>query len=121
MDKRKLRLVLLGLAGAIILVIGIGAAAIYLGTCPEVVQIQENYAQAYGYDTWSELPKDLQGRFYELRPDLRSPGLVHKNARFTSWFITWVVRPLGLFVILTAALVVSRVISNKLRPPSNPD
>jgi len=99
------------------LVIGIGAAVIYLGTCPEVAEIQERYAYSRGKSSWSELTREEQQDFWRLRPDLRDPGLAHKNARFTSWFINWVVRPIGLFAILTAALVVSRLVWHGVKRP----
>lgn len=84
MDKRKLRLILLGTVGVIILVIGIKAAIIYSDPMPQ----------------WASegiIQNILEGR----------------NAKFTAWIVNWVVKPVGLFAILTAALVVSRVILKK--------
>ena len=125
MDKRKLRLILLGAVGVLILVIGIAAAGVYFGTDPEMAEIQKNYAKSYGYDKWADLPETKDDnlyvskeRFYELRPDLLRPNLEKKNAQFTKWIVTWIVKPIGLFAILVAALVVSRIIYNRIRPPS---
>jgi len=36
-----------------------------------VKALQDSYAQAYGYNKWSDLPPEQQDRFYELRPDLK--------------------------------------------------
>lgn len=33
--------------------------------------LQDAYAQAYGYNKWSDLPEAQQERFWELRPDLK--------------------------------------------------
>jgi ABC-type transport system involved in multi-copper enzyme maturation permease subunit len=92
MDKRKLRLVLLGVLGIIILVIGIKAVMIYGEPMP----------------SWAQ---------DEL---IQSAILVGRNTEFTEWIVKWIVIPFCIFLILTAALVVSRVISNKIRPPSGP-
>lgn len=85
MDRRKLRLILLGAVGIIILVIGIKAAMIYGEPMPSWAQ--------YGFQ--------------------QSVILKGRNAEFTAWIVKWIVRPVGLFAILTAALVVSRVILTK--------
>ena len=85
MDKRKLRLVLLGVVGIIILVIGTKAAIIYGEPMP----------------SWAQYA------------DIQSAILAMRNAEFTTWIVNWIVKPVGLFAILTAALVVSRVILKK--------
>ena len=119
MDKRKLRLILLGIAGIIILVIGIAAANIYFGTDREVAELQDTFALVFhGKSSWNELTDSQKAEFWELRPDLLRPDLGRRNAQFTKWIVTWVVMPLGLFAILTAAIIASRVIYNRFRPPS---
>lgn len=90
MDKRKIYLILLALAGVIVLAIGIKAAIVY--------------GQPYGsYD--------------QLNPQW---ALSQKHALFTTWLMKWIILPIGSFVILTAALVVSRLMTDKTRPPSDP-
>lgn len=111
MDRRKLRLILLGVVGVLILVIGIAAATI---TNP----VQDTYAQNYGYDSWNEMPEGnantagTKAHFNSINPDLL-------RSLFTKWIVTWIVKPIGLFAILVAAIVVSRVVWDKTRPPSN--
>jgi len=85
MDKRKLRLILLGVVGILVLVIGIKAAMIYGEPMPWWAQDEA---------MWSHV-------------------IEWRNEVFSEWIIKWIVRPLGLFLILTAALVVSRVILKK--------
>lgn len=90
MNKRKLLLILLGIVGIMVLVIGIKAAIIYGAPMPWL-------------DPWNEPAR--------------------RNAEFVAWLVKpvkWVAIGFGLFAILTAALVVSRMISNKTRPPSGP-
>ena len=36
-----------------------------------VKSLQDMYAQAYGYNKWSDLPEAQQEHFWELRPDLK--------------------------------------------------
>ena len=116
MDKRKLRLVLLGVAAVTILVIGMGAANIYTDSSVS--------------DPRNDVSQILYGRYYDYLSDsekaaVDSLGLQSsidlKNAQFEQWLVRplkWIGIGFGIFVILTAALVVSRVISNRLRPPS---
>jgi len=85
MDKRKLRLILLGAVGIIILVTGIKAAMIYGEPMPWWAQ--------------NELTQ--------------SAILAGRNTEFTAWIVKWIVGPFCLFLILTAALVASRVILKK--------
>ena len=95
MNKRKLLLILLGIVAISVLVIGIKAAIIYGAPMP--------------YWAKSEL--------------IQSMVLEGRNAAFIAWLVKpvkWVAIGFGLFAILTAALVVSRMISNKTRPPSGP-
>jgi len=113
MDKRKLRLILLGVVGVLILVIGIAAASIYLGTNP----VQDAYAERWD-STWNDLPEGApniagtKAYFNDRNPDLL-------RSLFTKWIVTWIVKPIGLFAILVAAIVVSRVVWDKTRPPSD--
>jgi hypothetical protein len=120
MDKRKLRLILLGIVGIIILVIGIGAAKIY-SQPPFSKEARDTVSQAFydkNYDELNDYGKAEVDSF--LAPPL---SMQEKNAQFIQWLakpVKWVAIAFGLFAILTAALVVSRVISNKIRPPSGP-
>jgi hypothetical protein len=113
MDKRKLRLILLGIVGVIILVIGIGAANIYIER-PVSKEVKNNVSQAFygkNYDELNDLAKAEVDSFF------RAPSIQEKNAGFTAWLLKWIVKPIGLFAILTAALIVSRLVLNKIRPP----
>jgi len=123
MDKRKLRLIVLGMLGVIILVIGIGAARIYT---QEYSMEMKDYMSdfLYGRD-YNELSHDEQVRVDETLHNLgsRRMSTAEKNEQFQQWLATplkWIGIGFGLFLILTAALVVSRVISNRMRPPSGP-
>jgi len=87
MDKRKVQIIAIGVVGILVLVIGIKAAMIYSAPIP-----------------WS----------YQAEP-YRSLIIEARNTAFSEWIITWILKPLGLFLILTAALVASRVILNKTR------
>ena len=87
MDKRKTYLILLAIVGVIVLTIGIKAAIVY--------------GQPYGtYD--------------QLNPQW---ALEQKHAIFTTWLMKWIILPIVAFVTLTAALVVSRLITDKTKPP----
>jgi hypothetical protein len=116
MDKRKLRLILLGIAGIIILVIGIGAVNIYTQTASkEARDSASEYLYGRDYDELS----DAQRATIDVL--ISSPSMHEKNAQFREWLVKplkWIGIGFGTFLILTAALVVSRVISNRLRPPS---
>lgn len=94
MDNKKIRLVLLATAAVIILAIGIKAAVIFLE------------------------PMDL---YLPSSQHLRELELARRTAELHAWIVNWIVRPIGLFVILTAALVVSRLIMDKTKPPPGPD
>lgn len=89
-DKRKIRLVLLAMVGVIVLAIGIKAAVIFLE------------------------PMDL---YLPSSQHLRELELARRTAELHAWVLRWIIRPVGLFVILTAALVVSRLILSRSRPP----
>jgi len=112
MDKRKLRLILLGVVGVLILVIGIAAASIYFGTNPA----QDTYAQAWGYESWATLPEG-DANTAGTRAHFNEFNLM--SSLLTKWIVTWIVKPIGLFAILVAAIVVSRVVWDKTRPPSD--
>lgn len=120
MDRRKLRLILLVIVGFVILVVGIGAASIY--SKPTVSrQAQDNVSQAlYGkdYDELDFYDKAMVDSHFGWLPSIQD-----RNTEFKQWLVKplkWVGIAFGLFAILTAALVVSRVISNRIKPPSNP-
>ncbi len=87
MDKRKIQIIVIGVVGILVLVIGIKAAMIYGEPIP----------------SWAQ---------DEL---MRSVIVQARNISFNEWIIKWIVRPLGLFLILTGAIVASRVILNKIR------
>ena len=121
MDKRKLHLILLGVVGVIILVIGIGAVNIYSQTFPRGTR--DSLSQGYYDRNYDELSRYQKGIVDE---DLVRLGLQlsieEKNAQFKQWLVKplkWIGIGFGIFLILTAALVVSRVISNRIRPPSS--
>ena len=115
MDNRKLRLILLGIVGVIILVIGIGAANIY--TYPSLSETRDSVAQSFFGKDYDQLTITEQSIVDSL---IRPPSIQARNAQFTQWLLKWIVRPVGLFAILTAALVASRLILDKTRPPSTP-
>jgi hypothetical protein len=120
MDKRKLRLILLGIAGILILVIGIGAAHIYTNS-PSLDARNQVSQLFYGknYDELNSYAKSEVDSLLGVPPDIQQ-----QNAQFREWLVKWIAKPLGIFfaatAVLTAALVLSRVISNKIRPPSGP-
>ena len=122
MDNRKLRLILLGIVGVIILVIGVGAANIY--NKPGPAEIQRDYvARTFYGKRYSQLDDSEKIALVSLNPYyaeyyVRSQDLAAKNYQFEQWLLKWIVRPVGLFAILTAALVASRLIVDKIRPPS---
>lgn len=118
MDKTKLRLVLLGIAGVTILVVGIGAANIYTQTASD--EARDRTSQAfYGrdYDQLSDWQRSMVD-------GLTPPESMHeKTVRFRQWLakpLKWIGIGFGAFLILTAALVVSRVILDRTRRPSGP-
>lgn len=118
MDKRKFRLILLGIVAIIILVIGIGAANIYTQSVSK--EARDTISQyLYGRD-YDQLSDEQRSIIDTLTP----PASMHeKTVRFREWLVKplkWIGIGFGIFLILTAALVVSRVISNRIRPPSNP-
>jgi hypothetical protein len=115
MDKRKLRFVLLGVVGVIILVIGLGAAHIYNPSVPrEALNELSQLFYDKDYNELDDYEKATVDSFFG------SPSIQARNTQFTQWLIKWIAEPLGIFLIITAALVVSRLISNKIRPPSGP-
>jgi hypothetical protein len=116
MDKRKLRLILLGIVGIIILVIGIGAVTIYAK--PSISMERKNAVSQLFYNkNYNELNNDDKAFVDSL---FSPPSIEEKNAQFTQWLVKWIVKPVGLLAILTAALVASRLILNKIKPPSAP-
>jgi hypothetical protein len=120
MDRRKLRLILLGIAGILILVIGIGAAHIYTNS-PSLDARNQVSQLFYGknYDELNSYAKSEVDSLLGVPPDIQQ-----QNAQFREWLVKWIAKPLGIFfaatAVLTAALVLSRVISNKIRPPTGP-
>jgi len=118
MNRRKIRLVLLGLAGVIILIIGVGAARIYTDSSigdPRNEVSQHFYGK--NYDQLSVGEKTAIDRLGLLS------GIEVRNNRFRewlgAWFVRWVVIPFCAFLVLTAAIVASRLILNKPKPPPN--
>lgn len=123
MDKRKFRLILLGIVGIIILVIGIGAANIY--TQPFSREVRDTMSQFLYDRNYNGLSHGEQVIVDRVLSNQGNRGLSigEKNAQFREWLVRplkWIGIGFGIFLILTAALVVSRVISNRIRPPSNP-
>ena len=113
MDKRMLCLILLGIVGILILVIGIKAATIYID--PPLSETRDRVAQSIFGKNYNQLTIIEQNIVdFSTSP----PSIQAKNAQFTRWLVTWIVKPLGLFAILTAALVAGRLIVDKIRPPS---
>jgi len=101
------------------LVIGIGAVKIY--STPSVsLEAQDRVAQVLYNKNYDEL-----GYYGKVIVDIHFPSLptIHeKNTQFKEWLVMplkWIVKPLGIFFLLTAilttALVVSRMISNKIK------
>jgi len=101
MDKRKLLLILLGVVGAIILIVGIGAARIYT---------------KLGF--WESQYKFNSGGVFSLA-DVRAMGTQMQNEEFADWILKWVVKPFSLFLVLTAAIVASQIIWKRVI--SNPE
>lgn len=87
MDKSKLRLIILAVVGIIVLVIGIKAAMIYSEPMP----------------SWAQ------------DADIQSVILAGRNKEFTAWLVKWVVIPVCAFIILTGAIVASRLILNRIK------
>jgi Trk-type K+ transport system membrane component len=113
MDKRKLRLILLMVVGVIILVIGIGAATIYTQTVSK--QVRDEVSQYFYGRDYDSLSDEQRTRIDILTP----PQSVHeKNAQFRQWLVKWVAIPFCAFLILTGAIVASRVILDRTRPSS---
>jgi len=107
-DTRKLRLILLGIVGVIILVIGIGAASIYVER-PASKDARNAVSQILyrlNYDELSDYAKAEVDSFLSVS----SPSAEEKNALFRQWLVKWVVIPLCAFLVLTAALVASRIV-----------
>jgi len=114
MDKRMLCLILLGIVGILILVIGIKAATIYID--PPLSETRDRVAQSIfgkNYNQLTIIEQNIVDDFSTSPPSIQA-----KNAQFTRWLVTWIVKPLGLFAILTAALVAGRLIVDNIRPPS---
>jgi uncharacterized protein YpmB len=120
MDKRKLRIILLVVVGVIILIIGIGAANIYSKPGP-LDKVRDQVAQHFYDRNYDELDAYEKAQIDSLVGG--PPSIQEKNGQFTQWllkWLKWVGISLGLFLILTAALVASRLILNKIKPPSAP-
>jgi len=121
MDKRKLRLILLVIVGIVILIIGIKASMIY--SQPRISKEALNRASQTLYGkSWDAL--DDVGQFLVWTSFPYGYSTIEaQNAEFKEWLVKplkWIGIGFCIFLILTAALVVSRVISNRIRPPSNP-
>ena len=128
MDKRKLRLILLLVVGAFVLTIGIKAATIYSAPLSYAAWWDfwaETCFGKTGESLTSEEEQYITETFWDTSVEeqvafARQLDLEERNAEFTAWLLKWIAKPFGLFAILTAALVASRIISQRIRPPSSP-
>jgi len=122
MDKRKLRLILLGAVGVIILVIGIGAVHFY-SDATYLSEMRDNFSNSLYYKDYHQLTDTQKQMVDGLIGNRRGPSISERSDQFREWLVKplkWIGIGFGIFLILTAALVVSRVILNRIRPPSGP-
>ena len=125
MDRRRLRIIALLVVGIIVLVIGVRAITIYSGpvswaawwdVAAEIFFDKSGEDLTYDESDW--IKRNLyDGQEAEAEAFARRLDLERRNAEFRDWLLQWIVRPLGLFAILTAALVASRLILSRSRPP----
>ena len=128
MDRRKLRIIVLVVAGIIVLVVGVRAATVYSGPLSWEAWWDVHAEVCFGKSgeslSWEETryigERYYNGREAEAAVLARRLDLEKRNAEFSDWLLRWVVRPIGLFAILTAALVVSRLLSDRIRRPPVP-
>lgn len=115
MDRRKSRLIIIGVVGVLVLIIGIGAARIYTQTYP--MEARDSIADLYYNRNYSELTADekaiVDGRLRDLGAGPIS--IAEKNEQFREWLVKWVVIPVCAFIILTGAMVASRLILDRIR------
>lgn len=123
MDRRKLRIILIAAAGIVILIIGIKAGTIYSKPTISSEALNQVSQTLYGtsYDNL-----DYAEQWYVV--SRFPPGWStreEENAEFKlwltqpkQWFIKWVVIPVVMFLVLTASLVASRVILERIKPKS---
>jgi flagellar basal body-associated protein FliL len=114
-NKGILRLVLVAVVGVIILTIGIGAARIY-------TQNKSNTDKERISQSWYGVSYDRLDDIRKAWIDSATPPLTiqEKNAQFRAWLVKplkWIGIGVGIFVVLTAALVASRLILNKTKSP----
>lgn len=114
MDRSKIRLIIIGLVGVLVLIVGIGAARIYTQTY--TMEGRDNIAEFYYNRSYNELAHDekaiVDGRLHELGA---GKSIAEKNEEFGQWLVKWVVIPVCAFIILTGALVASRLILDRTR------
>lgn len=118
MDKGKLRLIILVVIGIVVLTIGIGAAKIY-GQPTYPRETLDTAAQSFYQRDYDDLTDSQKAHIVGFLPPLT---MQVKNAQFREWLVKplkWIGIGFGIFVILTAALVASRVILDRTKPPSS--
>lgn len=114
--KRYAALAVLVLSAAMILTIGVGAARIYTSSDP--TGMREQFCRAVYDKSYAQLTSIERARIDEVFPP---PTMKERDNAFRSWLsdlnqwvIRWIVKPLGVFLIITAALVVSRLILRRV-------
>jgi hypothetical protein len=90
------------------LVIGIGAANIYVER-PASKDARNAVSQAFYRLSYDELSDDAKAEVDSFL-SASSPSAEEKNAEFRQWLVKWVVIPFCAFLVLTAALLASRVV-----------
>jgi len=105
MDKRKFQLILLGI-GILILFVGIVMAV-------EFSPMNE-HAQTFYDRNWDELTAVQQTWLSVRFPDLALAA--QRKEQQKKWLITWILKPIILFIVLTAAIVASQVIRKRVIP-----
>jgi hypothetical protein len=114
-NKRVLRLVVLGVVGVIVLTIGIGAAHIYTQDVSKATR--ETISQSFYGRNYDQLNDNDRAWVDAVCPP---QSLQEKNAQFRAWLVKplkWIGIGFGIFLILTAALVASRLILNRTKSP----
>jgi len=114
--KRYALLAVLGFSAVMILTVGIGAARIY--TSPDPTGTRDYFSRVLFDKSYAQLTSIERAELDELFP----PPTVEQRHRLfrdwlsdlNQWVVRWVVRPLGIFLIVTAALVVSRLILRRV-------
>lgn len=115
MDRRKSRLIIIGVVGVLVLIIGIGAARIYTQTYS--IELRDLMSDLYYNRNYSDLTHDEKDTIDRALREARSRqiSIGEKNEQFREWVVRWVVIPVCAFIILTGAMIASRLILDRIR------